>query len=173
MTLEELKLLVRDVPDFPKAGILFKDITPLLSDAKAFRSVIRLMAAEADVFKPTKLVGIESRGFIFGAAMAQEMGLGLVLIRKKGKLPWKTARQSYQLEYGSDEIEIHQDALTASDRVIVVDDVLATGGTALSSIRLCEQLGAKVEALLTFIELEFLKGRAVLSPTPVRSILRI
>ncbi len=154
--------LIRDVPDFPKPGILFKDITPVLADGLAFKSLIRYLAGQVPV-GTTKLVAIESRGFILGAALAEFLGLGLVLIRKPGKLPAATHSHSYALEYGTDTLQIHVDALATSDRVCVVDDVLATGGTAQAAEILCRKAGAELSGFLFFIELGFLGGRLKLS----------
>jgi adenine phosphoribosyltransferase len=169
---KELRALIRDVPDFPKPGILFKDITPLLSHAEAFESAVDLVTREIRDFKPQKIAAIESRGFILGAAVARSLRLGLVLVRKKGKLPWKVARETYQLEYGTDEMEMHTDSFSKDERVLIVDDVLATGGTALGAAKLCEKLGAKVMGVSTLIELEFLKGREILQGFSVSSVIK-
>ncbi|MDB5038186.1 MAG: adenine phosphoribosyltransferase [Bacteriovoracaceae bacterium] len=172
MTEEKLKALIREIADFPKKGILFKDITPLLENGAAFQSCIVLLADRIKALKPTKLVGIESRGFIFAAALSHYLKLGLVLARKTGKLPSKTFKQTYQLEYGTDEIEIHVDSLSKKDSVVIIDDVLATGGTALGAVSLCNQSGAKVLGILSLIELEFLNGRKVLASVPVYSLFK-
>ncbi len=150
---------IRDIPDFPKPGIVFKDITPLLGDPDAFRSSIEKLA---DPFRDAgigKVVGIESRGFIFGAAVAQLLGCGFVPIRKPGKLPYKSRREEYELEYGTDAVEIHEDAFAANERVVIVDDVLATGGTAAAAGKLVRSLGADLTAYAIVIELSFLGGR--------------
>lgn len=162
--------LIRDIPDFPKPGIVFKDITPLLADGEAFSAVIDAMAAcvGEDV---DAIVGIESRGFIFGAALAQRLGLGLVTVRKPGKLPADVHAVEYELEYGVDRLEIHRDALVPGRRVVVVDDLLATGGTAAATVKLIEMLGAEVAACLFVIELDFLAGRKALAATRVTSLL--
>jgi adenine phosphoribosyltransferase len=157
-----LRSAIRDIPDFPKPGILFKDITPILHDAKLFRAAVNLFAGRLKGRRVTKIVAIESRGFLFGAALANKLGLGLVPVRKKGKLPYKTIQQSYDLEYGSATLEMHEDALTRRDRVVIIDDLLATGGTAAATIALVERLGAKVVELDFLVELAFLKGRAKL-----------
>lgn len=158
MTVEQLKQIIRDIPDFPKPGILFKDITPALSDPKAFKALVEHFA-ERIPQGTTKLVAIESRGFILGAALALRCELGLVIARKPGKLPWKTVTASYQLEYGKDTLEMHEDALMTHDKVLIVDDVLATGGTAQAVHDLCEKLGAEVLGGLFLMEIPFLKGR--------------
>jgi adenine phosphoribosyltransferase len=167
----DFKLCVRDVPDFPKPGVLFKDITPLLDDAAAFSAAIDAMAEPALALHPTHVLGLESRGFIFGSALAHKLGLGFVPARKPGKLPRATYKATYGLEYGQDCLEIHQDALKPGDRVLIVDDVLATGGTANAARQLIEQAGAQTVALTLFIELAFLKGRESLKGLPVFSVL--
>ncbi len=157
-SLQQIKELIRDVPDFPKPGILFKDITPLLSDQKAFRS----MTAHLSSLVPngtTKLASIESRGFILGSAVAMHLGLGMVLIRKPGKLPYATLSHSYDLEYGKDTLQMHVDALSSTDKVCIIDDVLATGGTAQAAENLCRESGATVSGFAFLMELSFLKGR--------------
>lgn len=154
-----LKDFVRDIPDFPKPGILFKDITPLLANGDAFRHCINAMVKSISDLTITKIAGIESRGFIFGAAMAESMGVGFVPIRKPGRLPAETYSQSYALEYGQDTLEIHRDACTYTDKVLIVDDLLATGGTAAAAIDLVHKTGADVAAFSCVIELGFLQGR--------------
>lgn len=154
-----LKELIRTVPDFPKAGIMFRDITTLTANAKALRDTVRLMA---DPFRNDAIdlvVGIESRGFIFGAAVAIELGVGFVPVRKPGKLPAATTAETYELEYGTDTIEIHTDAVKPAQRVLLVDDLLATGGTMAAACRLVERLGGRVAGIAFLIELEFLNGR--------------
>ncbi len=175
MDFSTLTTLIRNVPDFPKPGIQFKDITPLLQDAKAFSTLIDKMAADAEGLFFHKIAAIESRGFILGAALAKHMGVGLTLIRKPGKLPWKTQSEAYDLEYGMDQLQIHEDALKPKEKVLVVDDVLATGGTASAALKLCRKLNATPVGLLVFIELGFLNGRQRIEQTldiPVRSSLR-
>lgn len=167
----DFRSLIRDVPDFPKPGILFRDVTPLLGNGPAFRACITQMCERLSAHKPQVISGIESRGFIFGATMAAEMGIGFVPIRKPGKLPWKTRKESYALEYGTDSVEIHEDALAAGTRVALVDDLLATGGTAGAAIRLLHSLGATVVAAEFLIELSFLKGRARLGNLPVEILI--
>ncbi|MDQ6993932.1 MAG: adenine phosphoribosyltransferase [Mariprofundus sp.] len=161
---------IRDVPDFPKPGIVFKDITPLLANGKAFSMAVDEMAAliGPDV---DALVGIESRGFIFGAALAYKLGIGLVTVRKPGKLPAAVHSVEYELEYGMDCLEVHKGALNCGHRVVIVDDLLATGGTASATVKLVEQLGATVDACLFAIELDFLKGRNALPDIAVKSLL--
>ena len=178
--LDELKKIVRDVPDFPKKGIIFKDITTLLKDAKAFRASVNTLVGAIQGTLPgcvktspiDQVVGIESRGFIFGPVLAYLLGTGFVPVRKKGKLPSKTERVSYELEYGTDVLEIHKDALDPGQRVLVVDDLLATGGTAHAVSKLVGQLGAKVCCFTFLVELEFLKGREKLDGYPVFSVLK-
>ena len=161
---------IRDVPDFPKPGIVFKDITPLLADGEAFSAVVSEMAARVgdDV---DAIVGIESRGFIFGAALAQRLGLGLVTVRKPGKLPSEVLSIEYELEYGVDRLEIHRDALSHDHRVVIVDDLLATGGTAAATVELVRNLGAEVAGCLFAIELGFLDGRKALPGVNVDSLI--
>jgi adenine phosphoribosyltransferase len=159
MNMGHIKSAIRDIPDFPKPGIVFKDITPILHDPKLFRAAVRIFARRLKEKNITKIVAIESRGFLFGAAVAHHLGLGLVLVRKKGKLPHKTVEASYALEYGSATIEMHKDALTRNDRVVILDDLLATGGTAAATARLVRRLGARVVECDFLIELTFLNGR--------------
>jgi len=155
-----LQALIRDVPNFPKKGIVFKDITPVLRDAAAFDRVCAALEEYALRRGTDVVAGIESRGFIFGGAVAARMNRGFVPIRKKGKLPWKTLRQSIDLEYGKDTLEIHRDAVEKGRRVLVVDDVLATGGTLVGACKLVEKLGGVVAGCACLVELSFLKGRA-------------
>ena len=162
MTAQDAKKLVRDVPDFPKKGIIFKDITPVLADPKAFALICDELSSPFLKSKITKVLAVESRGFIFGAAVAERLNVGFVPVRKAGKLPWKTVKQSYTLEYGEAALEMHSDALNNSDRVLLVDDVLATGGTLRATQFLAQELGAEVVGASCLIELEFLKGRELL-----------
>jgi adenine phosphoribosyltransferase len=155
----DLKSVIRTIPDFPKRGITFVDITTLLKNPDAFRYSLDQFHKEIKPMNITAIVVIESRGFIFGAPLAERLGVPLVPVRKPGKLPAETVSQSYELEYGTDSIEMHKDALSNRDKVVIVDDLLATGGTAAATIKLAESLGAKVEALAFLIELSFLKGR--------------
>jgi adenine phosphoribosyltransferase len=166
-----LKVAIRDVPDFPKPGIVFKDITTLLKDPALFRESIDLLAALCADLPCDKVVAIESRGFIIGGVLADRLRAGFVPVRKKGKLPAGTRRHVYDLEYGTDTVEIHEDALVAGERALVVDDVIATGGTAQAAGRLVEALGATVSAFVFLVELTFLKGRERL-PGEVRSLIR-
>jgi len=164
---------IRDIPDFPKPGIIFKDITPALADPAALRAAIHLFKEAAEPHRPTKILGIDARGFIFGAAVALELGVGFVPIRKKGKLPFETVTASYTLEYGEATIEMHTDAIGKGERVVLIDDLLATGGTAKAAADLVTQLGGELTAVLFLIELDFLAGREKLAPTPVVSFLHV
>lgn len=168
---ERIARLIRDVPDFPKAGILFKDITPLLLEPTVFRRAVELMAAPFQGLAATRVVSIESRGFLFGAPIALALDAGLVPIRKPGKLPAERGRVEYALEYGTDALEMHHDAVSESDRVLVVDDVLATGGTAAAAAELVRRYGATVVGFTFLIELEFLKGRGRLVNEVVQAVL--
>src|SRR2546426_1359404 len=161
-TIAELKGLIRDIPDFPQAGITFKDITPLLADENAFSSVIDLIVVHYGRGSIDKVVGIEARGFILASPVAYHFGAGVVPIRKEGKLPWESEREEYELEYGTAVLEVHKDAIHPGERVLIVDDVLATGGTARATARLGERLGGKVIGIACLIELGFLKGREAL-----------
>ena len=167
-----LKERIRDVADFPKKGIMFKDITTLIKDADSLKLTAELLVEESRKFNPDVVVGIESRGFIFAPIIASRLGVGFVPIRKKGKLPHKTVSVTYQLEYGKDTLEIHRDAVSKGDRVLVIDDVLATGGTSHSVAKLIEKLGGVVEGFGFVIELAFLKGRSKLKKYPVFSLIQ-
>jgi adenine phosphoribosyltransferase len=167
----EAARLVRDVPDFPKKGIVFKDITPVLADAKAFREVVDLFVARWKDERISKIVGIESRGFLFAAPLAYALGAGLTIARKPGKLPWNTIREVYALEYGENALELHVDAVGPGERVLVVDDVLATGGTADAVGRLVARQGAELVGYSFFVELGFLHGARRLGPGKVHSLL--
>ena len=171
MTLD-LTRYIRDIPDFPTKGILFRDITPLLQHGPAFHQAIRTLAARHHGQRPDAVVAIESRGLIIGSALAYELGVGVVPVRKKGKLPHKTYQASYTLEYGQDTLEIHQDALAKGPRVLLVDDLLATGGTMEATIRLIEQCGGRIIELAFLIELTALKGRERLAPHPAISLIQ-
>jgi adenine phosphoribosyltransferase len=160
--LDRLRALVRDVPDFPHEGIVFKDITPLLADELAFSTVIDLIVVHFGRGNVDKVVGIEARGFIIASPVAYHFGAGFVPVRKKDKLPWNTESAEYALEYGTATLEIHRDAVAPGERVLVVDDVLATGGTARATADLVERIGGKVVGITCLIELEFLNGRAQL-----------
>jgi adenine phosphoribosyltransferase len=163
---------IRDVPDFPKKGILFKDITPLLASPTGLRASIAGMTKAVDPKTYDVVCGIESRGFIFGTALALKAGKGFIPIRKPGKLPWKTASESYELEYGKDTIEIHVDAVSPGQPVLMVDDLLATGGTMEAAVKLVRRIGGKPIGCAFVIELDFLKGRRRLGELPVYSLIR-
>ena len=163
--------LIRDIPDFPKAGILFKDITPVLGDPVAFQEVIDRFAAAASGRSPDVVVGIESRGFVFGAPVALALGVGFVPVRKIGKLPYQTVREEYALEYGTATVEVHRDALRPGQRALIVDDLLATGGTAAAAAKLVEALGGRVAGFSFLIELGFLGGRRAISGYEVQTLL--
>lgn len=167
MSLDQIKASIRDIPDFPKPGILFKDITPILHDPALFSAAVQLFADRHRGRTIHRIAAIESRGFLFGAALAHALGLGLAPIRKKGKLPYRTIEETYALEYGTATIEAHEDAFAPGESVLLIDDVLATGGTAQAAARLIERLGARVLEIDFLIELTFLKGRARLAPHPV------
>ena len=173
MTQEQLHDFLRDVPDFPKPGILFKDITPMLRSPEALRSACAWLAEPFANERVTAVAAIESRGFIFGSIVAQNLGAGFIPIRKPGKLPWMTRKHEYVLEYGSGTLEIHDDALTPDDRVLVVDDVLATGGTLAAAAHLVRGFEATIVGLATVVELSFLGGRNNLpADVPLHALLR-
>ncbi len=169
---ERLARLIRDIPDFPRPGIVFKDITPLLADPAGLALAVELMANPFRKSKVDLVVGAESRGFIFGTAVAQALSCGFIPVRKPGKLPSKRSSISYALEYGTDALEMHADALDGSHRVLMVDDLLATGGTMKACCDLVEGFGANIIGITVLIELEFLKGRAQLKPHDVHSVLK-
>lgn len=171
-TSEFLESLIRDVPDFPQPGIVFKDITPILQDANGLRAAIDSMAAPYEASKIDLIVGLESRGFIFGAPIAYKLGLGFVLVRKHAKLPAETITVQYDLEYGKNVFEIHRDAIEPGQRVVIVDDLLATGGTVRASINLVEQLGGQIAGLCFLIELGFLNGRERLKGYDIHTVIR-
>lgn len=164
--------LIRNIPDFPIPGIQFKDITPLLQNGAAFKEVIDTLAARYEGRALDAIVGIESRGFIFSAPLAYRLGIGLVPIRKPGKLPWETFAVEYDLEYGTNKLEMHRDALAPGARVVVIDDVLATGGTVAAACQMVEMAGAVVEEVAFLIELTFLKGRERLAKYPFFSMIQ-
>ena len=173
MNVEQLKTFIRDIPDFPKPGVMFKDITPLLRSPEALERTCALLAEPFQGKGVTLVAGIESRGFIFGSVVARNLGAGFVPIRKPGKLPWTTRRHEYSLEYGKDVLEIHDDALSSDDRVVVIDDVLATGGTLAAATNLVRGFDATLVGAATVIELEFLGGRQKLGPdVSLHSLLR-
>jgi adenine phosphoribosyltransferase len=169
--LERLRAAVRDVPDFPKPGILFKDITPILSDAALFRIAVDAYADVASAAGAEKIVGIDARGFLFGAAAAYRLGLGFAPIRKKGKLPYRCESAEYQLEYGEAAVEMHVDAVQRGEKVALIDDLLATGGTAAAAIQLVERIGGEVVSAIFLIELGFLDGRKALRGAKIESLL--
>jgi adenine phosphoribosyltransferase len=169
---ERLRAAVRDVADFPKQGIMFKDITPVLSDPDLFRASTDLFLERCRGREIDKIVGIDARGFVFASAVAYELGVGFVPIRKRGKLPYRTEIAKYSLEYGEAEVEMHTDALTAGERVVLIDDLLATGGTSAAAAALIRKAGGQLLEAQFLIELDFLKGRNQLEPTPVISFLK-
>ena len=170
--IDKLRAGIRDVPDFPKKGIVFKDITPILSDHALFRASIDLFLERCREKKIDKIVGIDARGFLFGSAVAYELGVGFVPIRKRGKLPYKTEVTKYSLEYGEAEMEMHVDAVKPSERIVLVDDLLATGGTSAAAATLIAKAGGRLLEAQFLIELEFLHGREKLGQTPVISFLK-
>ena len=167
----ELEKLIRDVPDFPQKGIIFKDITTLLQDGDAFRQALNQMLKRYLDAAIDKVVAIEARGFIFGSVLAYRLGCGFVTARKPGKLPYRTIREEYSLEYGTNALEIHEDSINPGEKVLIVDDLLATGGTALATAKLVEKLGGEVVAIEFLIELGFLNGREKLLKYPVHSLI--
>lgn len=168
-TPEALKKYVRDVPDYPQKGIIFRDITPLLGEKTIFLEVVEMMSREWVANPPDLVAAIEARGFIPGAAIAARLGAGFVPIRKTGKLPWSTVMESYELEYGTDALEVHSDAVQPGQKVLIVDDVLATGGTASAAVRLMRKLGADVVGVQVLIELAYLEGRQRLTDVKLAS----
>ena len=173
LALSSLRNAIRDVPDFPQPGIIFKDITPVLADPKLMKMAIEGMAEVVEDKRVDKIVGIDARGFIFGSMLAHQLGTGFVPARKKGKLPWKTRGLDYALEYGTASLEIHEDAISPGEHILLADDLLATGGTAGAALELIKQSGANIVASVFFIELDFLKGRErVTSYAPVHSLLK-
>jgi adenine phosphoribosyltransferase len=171
--MKDLRSYIRDVPDFPTPGILFRDITPLLADTEAFAQAVHEMSEPFRSQAPGKVLGVEARGFMFGAAVARELGVGFVPARKPGKLPRESVRVSYGLEYGRDSLEVHADALAAGETVLIADDVLATGGTARAAAELVERLGGSVLALTFLIELPKLEGKRLLAGRRVHSVLML
>ena len=170
--IDAVKAKVRDVPDFPKPGILFKDITPILQDPACFRAVIDVFAERYEKDRPDVIVAIESRGFLLGSALAYRLGIPLALVRKPKKLPWKTIRHEYTLEYGTDALEAHVDAVAKGQRVLIIDDLLATGGTAGATAELVKKLGGIVQECAFVIELGFLDGRKKLAPVKSFSLIQ-
>lgn len=171
MKISELKKHIRDIPNFPQEGIIFKDISTLLKNKDAFKKSIDLLAKRFKSERIEYIVGVEARGFIFGSALAYKLGAGFIPVRKKGKLPYRTKSVTYQLEYGSDTLEIHEDALKANARVLIVDDLLATGGTIKAVIDLIKAQKAKIVGVAFVIELKFLKGKDRLSDLPIYSLI--
>ena len=171
MNIDELRGKIRDIKDFPTEGILFKDITTLLKDGPAWRYAVDSLASHYQKDKVDVVVGVESRGFIFGGAIAHQLNAGFVPVRKLGKLPGKTIEVEYELEYGRDALAMHEDAITSGQRVLAVDDLLATGGTMGATLRLVEQLGGKVVGVAFMIELAFLKGREKLKNYPLHALI--
>lgn len=172
MKISELKNHIRDIPNFPKEGIIFKDISTLLKHPKAFQKSVDAIAATFKAKKVKYVVGVEARGFIFGAALAYKLGAGFIPVRKKGKLPYRTQSVTYQLEYGMDTLEIHEDAIPANSRVLVVDDLLATGGTVRAVVDLLKGQNVKIVGVAFLVELEFLKGKEKLKDLPIYSVIQ-
>ncbi|MDP8233739.1 MAG: adenine phosphoribosyltransferase [Candidatus Saelkia tenebricola] len=168
----DLKSYIREVPDFPKPGIGFKDIMPLLQDKEAFRAAIDDLYEMVQGYDFDKIVAIESRGFILGGALANKMGVGFIPVRKKGKLPSEVISYTYQLEYGEDTLEMHEDSLVKGERVLILDDLLATGGTVSAAINMVSQLGASVVLVAFLIELKFLSGREKIKDYPIKSLIQ-
>jgi len=168
----ELRQLIRDIPDFPSPGIVFKDITPVLADAAAFAALVQEMAEPFRSLQVAKVAGIEARGFTLAAPIATTLGAGFLPLRKPGKLPFATIRQEYSLEYGTDALEIHVDAVNPGERVLLIDDVIATGGTASAAVKLLRSAGAEMVGFSVFIELAFLNGRAALDGIPFNALIR-
>ena len=171
--MESVKQIIRDIPDFPKEGIIFKDITPLLADASAFGETINALKKRYVDKEIDRVVGVEARGFIFASALAYALGAGTTMVRKPGKLPYKTYQETYSLEYGNDTIEIHQDAFQPSERIVLIDDVLATGGTLAATLNLIRKNfeSVEIEEVAFLIELDFLNGRKKLKDIPVHSLI--
>ncbi len=170
--MEELKNIIRDIPDFPKKGIIFKDITTLLADAKSYQRMVDLLAHRYIGQKIDKVVGVEARGFIIGAALAYKLGAGIVLVRKPGKLPSETFKKSYQLEYGTDTLEIHTDSIEKGERILIADDLLATGGTMAAVVDMVQSMGGELVECCFMAELEFLHGKEKLPAGKVYSLLK-
>ena len=171
--METVKQIIRDIPDFPKKGIMFKDITPLLADATAFRKTINTLKERYSEKQVDTVVGVEARGFIFASALAYALNAGTTMVRKPGKLPYKTYQETYSLEYGNDTIEIHQDAFQEGERIVLIDDVLATGGTLAATLNLIRKnfKNVEIEEVAFLIELDFLNGREKLKGTPIHSLI--
>lgn len=170
--MEDLRSLIRDIPDFPEPGVVFKDITPVLAHSDGFAALVKAMADPFREAGVSQVAGIEARGFTLAAPVALELGAGFIPIRKPGKLPFETMRQDYSLEYGTDALEVHVDAVPQGERVLLVDDVIATGGTAAAAIRLLNDIGAEVVGFSVFIELVFLSGNELLDGVPINALVR-
>src|SRR3954468_2656886 len=171
-SIDQLRAAIRDVPDFPKPGVVFKDITPILGNGKLFRLAIEAFLEQCRGKNVDKIVGIDARGFLFGSAVAYDLGVGFVPLRKKGRLPYKTESAKYSLEYGEAEMELHVDAIERGEKIVLIDDLLATGGTSASAVALIRKVGGELVEAQFLIELEFLHGRAKLESTPVISFLK-
>jgi adenine phosphoribosyltransferase len=167
---EHLTSLIRDIPDFPEPGVVFKDITPVLADGKAFGDLVDALAQPYFDDGVTKVAGIEARGFTLATPVAERLGAGFIPVRKPGKLPWETVREDYELEYGTDSLEVHVDAVHEGEKILLVDDVIATGGTAAAAIRLLSGLGAEIVGFCVFIELGFLGGAKMLNDVPLHAL---
>jgi len=172
INMDNLRASIRSIPDWPKKGVIFRDITPILKEAKLFRFIINKLAERCKGKKIDKVVGIDARGFLLASALAYKLNVGLAIIRKKGKLPYKTIKKDYSLEYATETLEIHIDAVEKKERVLMIDDVLATGGTMKAAVNLVEELGAKVVLILFLIELKDLKGREKLEGHLVESLIK-
>ena len=170
--MKDLTALIRDIPDFPEPGIMFKDITPVLADREAFLQLVDALAEPYDDLGITKVAGIEARGFTLATPVAERLGAGFIPIRKPGKLPYETIREEYELEYGTDALEMHVDAAQEGDLVLIVDDVIATGGTAAAAVRLLRGVGAQIPGVAVFIELSFLNGARQLDGVPLHALVR-
>ncbi|MBN2724152.1 MAG: adenine phosphoribosyltransferase [Deltaproteobacteria bacterium] len=166
-----LEKTIRAIPDFPQKGIIFRDITPVLAEPSVFKHTVESLCEKAAATNCNSIVAIESRGFLFASAMAYKMNLPLIIVRKPGKLPWKVEKEEYSLEYGTDTLEIHKDSITKTDKIVIVDDLLATGGTAAAAARLVKKLGGSVVGYLFVVELDGLGGRVKLSEAPVESLI--
>ncbi len=171
MSIEELSRSIRDIPDFPEEGVVFKDITTLINDPRLFKEAIDLMAGEFINSNIDLVVGVDARGFIFSSVLAYILDAGLILVRKEGKLPYKTKKVSYDLEYGTATVEVHEDAVRPGSRILIVDDLLATGGTLGAAVDLVKQQGGDIVAVAVLIELDFLNGREKLKGTPIFSLI--